>query len=74
MTDNPPVEQVEQPQQLDVRDVFPAPADIDEDRATGWAVYDHQLARFVGGVTADRPDAKARKAAAGDHPTSVVRV
>lgn len=50
------------------------PADVDSDTATGWAVYDRRLARFVGGVTADKPGKRAAAELAGGRPHAVVRV
>jgi len=55
--------------------VIEAPADVDEDRATGYAVYDTTLGQFVGGVTAKKPSATDAKAAVvKGHTHKVVRV
>lgn len=35
----------------------PAPANVDDDRATGYAVYDETLQRFVSGVQEKKADA-----------------
>lgn len=52
-----------------------APKDADEKVATGYAVYDRTLGRYVGPVTKDKPSAtEARKTAAKGHTVKVVRV
>lgn len=52
-----------------------APKDAPEDTATGFAVYDRTLARFVGPVHTDRPSrSDADKAVAEGHVAAVVRV
>lgn len=50
-----------------------APDDVDEDTATGYAVYDRTLARFVTPVTTDKPSSPAKAVAKG-HSYKVVRV
>lgn len=52
---------------------FDAPKDVDERFATGYAVYDRTLGRYVGGVTKDKPS-KPREAVAEGHAYKVVRV
>lgn len=55
---------------------FDAPADrSDDDGATGYAVYNRTLGRFVGPVTDKRPSAAVAKRAVPDgHVHAVVRV
>lgn len=55
--------------------LMPAPKDVAEDVATGYAVYDTSEGRFVGGVTSDKPSAaEARKAVRKGHTHAIVRV
>lgn len=53
-----------------------APADADDDRATGYAVYNRTLGQFVGPVfRPDKPSAsKAKSLAPKGHTTAIVRV
>lgn len=56
-------------------EVAPAPKDAAEDVATGYAVYDRTLARYVGGVTTDKPSkSDAAKLVAKGHRHAIVRV
>lgn len=68
MTDDQPIEGTDQPQRV-------APEDIDDERASGYAVYDETLLRYVGPVFRDgKPTAKQVRELTGDHPSTVVRV
>lgn len=68
MTDDQPQLDEQQPQRV-------APDDIDDDAATGHAVYDETLMRYVGPVhRSGKPSAKAVRELVGDHPHTVVRV
>jgi hypothetical protein len=52
-----------------------APKDVAEDTASGYAVYDRTLRRYVTGVTKDKPsDKDARAAVAEGHAYRTVRV
>lgn len=53
---------------------FDAPADAADDVATGYAVYDRQLGRYVTGVTKAKPSKADARKAAGDHPHAIVKV
>ncbi len=50
-----------------------APDDAPDATATGWAVYDRTLGRFVTGVTPDKPTKPADAVSKG-HAYKVVRV
>lgn len=52
---------------------YAAPKDADESVATGYAVYDRTLGRYVTGVTVDKPGKPASAVAEG-HSYKVVRV
>lgn len=53
----------------------PAPEDAPDDVATGYAVYDRTLARYVGPVTSKRPSkGDAAKLVGKGHTAAVVRV
>lgn len=54
--------------------LYDAPADAADDTASGYAVYDRVLGRFVGGKSAEKPKAADAKAAAAGHTYKVVRV
>lgn len=54
--------------------LFRAPKDAEDDIATGYAVYDRVLGRYVGPVTEDKPAQSAIKSLVGRHPHKVVRV
>lgn len=52
-----------------------APDDVADDVATGYAVYDRTLGRFVTPVSTDKPSSSdARKAVAKGHSYATVRV
>lgn len=54
---------------------FDAPKDHADDGATGYAVYDRTLGRYVGGVTTDKPSKRDADKLVGDgHVAAVVRV
>lgn len=76
MTENP----TEQPQPTEETtapepELYDAPDDVPEGTATGYAVYDRTLGRFVGGVSKDKPS-RSDAAAAVDKGNAykVVRV
>lgn len=50
-----------------------APKDTPEETATGYAVYDRTLGRYVTGVTPDKPSNPGKSVAKG-HAYKVVRV
>lgn len=53
----------------------PVPADVDENHATGYAVFDTTLGQFVGSVVQEKPSkAQAAKAVRKGHQAAVVRV
>lgn len=55
--------------------LFDAPDDVDEGIATGYAVYNRTLGRYVGPVVDKKPSkADANKRVAKGHTTAVVRV
>lgn len=55
--------------------LFDAPKDRDDDTATGYAVYDRTLGRFVGSVADKRPtDSDAKGMVPKGHVHAVVRV
>lgn len=55
--------------------IFEAPADLPEDKeATGYAVYDRVLGRYVSEVTPGKPSNSDAKRAANGHAYKVVRV
>lgn len=65
MTENP----------TEAPELAPAPEDAPDESATGYAVYDRTLRRYVGGVTTDKPSASdARKLVGKGHTAAVVRV
>jgi hypothetical protein len=49
------------------------PADVPEDAATGYAVYNRTLGQFVQGVHADKPRDASKRVPKG-HAAAVVRV
>lgn len=62
------------PQPAAVPELPEAPEDTPEDAATGYAVYDRVLARYVGAVTKSKPSRAEAKKLAGGHEHSIVRV
>lgn len=55
--------------------VVPAPKDVPEDDATGWAVYNTTIGQYVSPVTKAKPSAaEARKFLPKGHTHRVVRV
>lgn len=56
-------------------ELAPAPEDTSDELATGYAVYDRTLARYVTGVTKDKPSKSAADKAVGKgHTAAIVRV
>ena len=69
MTENTAEQPTDSPQ------LFDAPDDVAETEATGWAVYDRTLGRFVGGKLTDKPTSSAASKLVDEgHSTKVVRV
>jgi hypothetical protein len=50
------------------------PADVPEDEAKGYAVYDRVLGQYVGGVVDSKPSATAARKLTNGRPAAVVRV
>lgn len=72
--DNPPAED-QAPKRAEPAAMFDAPKDAPDELATGYAVYNRTLGRFVGGVQDKRPSkADASKAVPKGHTAAVVRV
>lgn len=79
MIETQPETQPEQPELAEQSETQPelvdAPADVDDNVATGYAVYDRTLGRYVGGVSTDKPSAAAARKLVGEgHQHKVVRV
>lgn len=65
----------QQPEQPEADAPFQAPEDVSEDIATGYAVYDRTLGRYIGPVHDKRPSkSEAGKAVTEGHVAAVVRV
>lgn len=63
-----------QPEPEPAGPMFALPEDAADDVATGYAVYDQQLGRFVGGVTKSKPSKAEARKLAQDHDHGIVRV
>lgn len=76
MTEQTPEQEPQtEPEQPEPAAMFDAPEDVSEELATGYAVYNRTLGRFVGSVSDKRPTkTDARKAVPEGHTAAVVRV